>query len=273
MSAVPVGGRTPSRGQHSNRLRFVPVLLLSALLALLAAGCTDAGVNGEDRMLQYLQSKYSETFQVEDVSGDSFLPPEFSATDVLVVHPESDSTQLFVVAEDQDAPGELKDERVLAAWGDWYERNYIQDIRNAFGADASLRVQAGSPESWQFGMTELGLEPTTLFEDANRRSSLQFLVAVPVSGEPDVARYAEDILSTWKLVQTANSGDGYPELSVYFYDATANPTRYLDLRSIPGAAVNWRSMPGVKGIVAIAAGSNISTMADIVAAYRQRVGE
>jgi len=249
---------------------FVQRLVLFALVfvvALPVCGCATSGAERKSSMLEYLSSKYGEAFEFEDISADDFLPPELRREDALIVHAVSDPKQLFIVT---DEDGEFTDQRVMAAWDREYEEDYSARIAELFGEDAAFRVQGGAPDSSQLGPSDLMQDPAGLFQNRNRRSVLKFLVAVPTSGSVDPSDYADAILSAWSLVKSANSGDGRPQLVVYFYDAKENPNRYMDLRAVPSAAISWESMPGARGRVAVTVDTQLQTADDVQAAYYGR---
>lgn len=221
-------------------------------------------------MLEYLESKYGEQFELVDVSDVDYLPPGFQRSDALIVHSDGVMSEYFSVMPDEEDASTLTDSGVLAIWAHTYSKSYESTIQSAFGEDARAVVQLDCPDAWGLGPAQLDRDPSAYFAETGAPYSFTLHVLVPVSTtdfQPD--DYYPAIAQAYALTSEVYSAGGFAQLVVYFYHASENVDDYVRLSTMPAANVSWRSMPGIAGAVVAGPGTPMTTVDDITSAYHR----
>ena len=195
-------------------------------LILGAVGCmhTKAGVQKE--MLNYLEDKYGETFEVEYFDKGDFLFPEIYGGDKMLVYPTSNPNIPFYVYKNVESEG-FYDIYVPSYFSYQFTQKHQQNLMNMDTREKAFKVVLTS-RNRPAEARQLQRTIEDFVQDTTYRFNLHLYVAVKKEGEPDADTETEFLYQLYTYMnELKNEG-----AEVYLGVAYVEPERFEEAQSL-----------------------------------------
>jgi len=197
------------------------VLAMTLLILIIGGtGCMNSG----DQVVQYVEEKYNQEFEVETVKEGSKFLADLYGKDKVVLHPKGNADIVFVAQEHSKKKNVFFDNYVAARWGEELKAELAPQIEQHIPADSEYKVLVYiNSTKFDDSMINMSLQEFMGEVDNNVRVVLD--VGIKTAGEPDVSEYSEGITNLYDLVK--NLGTAQYTVSVGFVDASEDISEYI----------------------------------------------
>jgi hypothetical protein len=232
------------------------IKLTAAVLFVImgGAGC----MSSESKVIEHLEEKYGEKFEVEDVDKASALFPSTSGKDKIFAYPEGNPEQIFVAGESQNSDGEIYDTYVLAKWGEELEKTMEQEVKKQIPDVSDFKFYLRIADS----KYDEGMMDTSIYDylkNINKEAEVVLVAAIKTSGQPDIKTYDEGLFNLYQKLKSLNTE--FFTLSVGFVENSMNSDDYIRTSNVNNTP--WSNLNGVYGAVVVNDSFQISKPEDM----------
>lgn len=194
--------------------------MVSILLIVGEAGC----MSTEDKVLNYLEDKYHQKFEIEGVKKGSLFFSQMYGGDKVTVHSKENPEIVFLVEEDSEENGVYYDNYVLAKWAEELKGKLAADIEKELPPGSPYKILVYvAPDKYDKSMVNMDFED--YLNNVNRDFKIVVKVGIKTAGEPDVNLYNQNIFNLYNLVKKL--GTERYAVSVGFVDRADNISDYI----------------------------------------------
>lgn len=193
--------------------------------------------SSEDKIVNYLEKTYDETFEVETFKEGHSIFKNMYGSDKVVVHPKGEPEHVFLAGEKRDHEDEYFDTYVLSKWGDELTKKFEPDVKRIMPGDYEYRVLL-YVEDGKYDSSMKDLSALDYFSKKNKDAQVVIQIAAKTAGAPNPAEYYEPVYQLLQLLKPLGV-EAY-DVSLGFVDTSADVTDYIRTSNINN--VPWTNL-------------------------------
>ena len=227
-------------------MRISKRIMLIFLLILVLIGGTGC-MNTEGKIVNYLEDKYGEKFEVEHKKEGSVLFPEMYGKDKIFAHPEGKPELIFEAGESSSKEKKYYDDYIPAIWGDELTKSLKNDMHGNLPENSIYKVYVNVAGSkYNLYMKDMSILDYIKSENKNIRVILK--VAILTSGKPNIEEYSEGLFKAYETIKSLNTT--FYGLSVGVVDQSEDFSEYIRTSNVNNIA--WSNLAeGVYGYLIV----------------------
>lgn len=235
-------------------MRITKKLVLLLVVVLLIVGVVGC-MNTEEKVLNYLEEKYNEKFEIEGVKEGSAFFSQMYGGDKVTVNLKENPEIVFLVEEDSEEKGVYYDNYVLAKWAEELKGKLAQDIEKELPPESPYKILVYiAPEEYDKSMVNISFEK--YLNEVNKDVRIVLKSGIKTQGEPDLNEYSQGIYNLYNLIK--NLGVDQYTVSVGFVEASEDISDYIRTAYVNNIA--WSNLKGnIHGDIVIDERSNPET--------------
>jgi hypothetical protein len=228
------------------------------------AGC----MSSESKVMEHLEKKYNEKFEVETTKEGSVIFPDMYGKDKVMAHPEGNPELVFLAGESRNEEGVYYDTYILSRWSNQLDQLYKDNVNQAFNEDVQFKTMLFVEEE-KYSAEKIDSSVTDFLQRENNGALLTLNIAVKTNGEPEVDQYLEPVYQL--LNELKNSNAKYYGVTVGFVDSSEDVTDYMRTSNVNN--IDWSNLDAkVYGTIMVDDSMDIDSPEQIKEYYQPQEG-
>ncbi|WP_226679103.1 hypothetical protein [Mesobacillus jeotgali] len=242
------------------------IKLTAAILFVImgGAGC----MSSESKVMEHLEEKYGEKFEVESTKEGSVIFPDMYGKDKVIAHQEGKPELVFLAGESRNEDGVYYDTFILSIWSNQLDQLYQDKVKQAFNEDVEFKTMLFVEEE-KYAEEKKDSSVTDFLQRDDNGALLTLNIAVKTDGEPEVEKYLEPVYELLNELRESNAK--YYGVTVGFVDSSENVSDYMRTSNINN--IDWSNLDAkVYGTIMVDDSMDISSPEQIKEYYQPLEG-
>jgi hypothetical protein len=196
------------------------LFLLFILISLTGAGC----MNSEEKVLNYLEEKYNQEFEIEGYDKGSLFFSQMYGGDTATVHLKENPEIVFLVEEDSDDNGVYYDNYILAKWAEELKKKLAEDIEKELPQGSQYKICVYvSAEKYDSSMQDMSFDE--YLNEVTQDIRISLIAGIKMTDQPDINQFNLPIYNLFQIMKSV--GTERYAISVGFVDKSEDITDYI----------------------------------------------
>lgn len=199
------------------RKRRLGIVVILICLLLGAVGCMHTKANVQKEMLNYLEEKYGETFEVEYFDkGDMFFPEIYGGDEMMAYPTNNPDIPFYIFQEDEETSG-FYDLYVPSYISYQYTEQHRQDIIAMDSREMAMKF-AFSSENRPVDANVLKRPLEDVIRDANYNFHIHLFLAIKKEGDLDVQTESAFLYRLYTYMEDMKIEGGEVHLAIAYVE-------------------------------------------------------
>ncbi|WP_415813615.1 hypothetical protein [Mesobacillus thioparans] len=228
------------------------------------AGC----MSSESKVMEHLEEKYNEKFEVESTKEGSVIFPEMYGKDKVMAHPKGKPEFVFLAGESRNEDGVYYDTYILSVWSNQLDQLYKDKVNQAFNEDVQFKTMLFVEEE-KYTAEKKDSSVTDFLQTEDNGALFTLNIAVKTDGEPEVEKYLEPVYQLLNELKESNAK--YYGVTVGFVNRSENVSDYMRTSNVNN--IDWSNLDAkVYGTIMVDDSMDISSPEQIKEYYQPQEG-
>lgn len=194
-------------------------------------------MSSESKVVEHLEKKYGEKFEVESTKDGSVIFPEMYGKDKVMVHPEGKPELVFLAGESRNKEGVYYDTYILSRWSNSLDQLYRDKVTQAFNEDVEFKSMLFVEEE-KYNSEKKDSSVKEFLQKDDNSALLTLNIAIQSDGEPEVDQYLEPVYELLNELKKSNAK--YYGVTVGFVDRSENVMDYIRTSNVNN--IDWSNL-------------------------------
>ncbi|MBT2678667.1 hypothetical protein J7E38_06600 [Bacillus sp. ISL-35] len=200
--------------------KWIKLTAVILFVVMGGAGC----MSSESKVMEHLEEKYGEKFEIESIKEGSVIFPEMYGKDKVIAFPDGKSELVFLAGESRSKDDVYYDTYPLSKWSAELDKKYKDKILEQFGKEIEYKTIV-SAERDTYDSIKGNISFDEFMQKGIENVDVTIDIAVKTAGEPNVEEYYEPVYNLLNMLKEENTE--YYGIAVGFVDESEDISDYI----------------------------------------------